>query len=91
MKRYLLGKEKRKEIWRSISEGHHIVARIGKVDVAARIFGQEEEKAPIPTTLDLENIQEDNITISEMIFGIPPLLYEHIKRFDHVKVISDTL
>ena len=60
-------------------------------DEAARLLGAEGEREIQPTALDLEKMDADNIAFSEMIFGIPPVLFEQIKLCQSAKEIWDTL
>ena len=47
-----------------------------RTDAAARILGEGEKVELVPTPLDLEKILADKQPLSELIFGIPPSLYD---------------
>ena len=91
MERFLRRLPQGKEIWRSVTEGPHVPTRTGPQDEAARLLGAEGEREIQPTALDLEKMDADNIAFSEMIFGIPPVLFEQIKLCQSAKEIWDTL
>ena len=75
MEQFLKGKDKGKEIWRSITEGPHLPARTTIINNVARTLGAEGTVEPQLTALDLEKIAADNSAISELVFGIPPSLF----------------
>ena len=91
MELFLKGKDKGKEIQRSITECPHIPARNATTNNVARTLGAEGTGEPQLTALDLENIDADNSTISELVFGIPPSLFAHIKHCKSAKEIWDLL
>ncbi|XP_023734547.1 uncharacterized protein LOC111882407 [Lactuca sativa] len=60
-------------------------------DVATTLMFQEEQ-CPTPLIADdLEKLHADQVSFSEMMFGVPPSLFEHIKLCKSAKEIWDTL
>ncbi|KAL7587710.1 hypothetical protein Lser_V15G39845 [Lactuca serriola] len=60
-------------------------------DVATTLMCQEEQ-CPTPLIADdLEKLHADQVSFSEMMFGVPPSLFEHIKLCKSAKEIWDTL
>lgn len=45
---------------------------------------------PAPPSLDEEKIYVDDIAFFEMVFGVPPSLFEHIKLCKSVKKMGYT-
>lgn len=54
-------------------------------------MGQEEVLPISPTLINKEKMYADDVTFSEMVFGVPPSLFEHIKLSKSTKKIWDTL
>nr|KAJ0197101.1 hypothetical protein LSAT_V11C700370380 [Lactuca sativa] len=81
MERFLLGKEKGEQIWRSMKDGPHVLVRKMVRDVTTTLMGQEEQRPTPLTTTYIEKLNADEVAFSEMVFGVPPSLFEHIKIF----------
>ena len=91
MESFLLGKGKCEEISRSMKKGPHVPIRQMVRDVVATLMDQEEQY-PIPlTSSNIEKLHEDQIAFSEMVFGVPLSLFEHIMLCKSTKEIWDTL
>ena len=78
MKRFLLGKEKIKEIWRSVKEGPR--ARIRQVvrDVVITLMCKDDTCQPPLPANDAEKLHAYQIVFYEMVFSVQPSLFEHI-------------
>mgnify|MGYP001553671875 CR=1 FL=1 len=60
-------------------------------DVVAILMGQEEQ-CPTPlTAIDIEKLHAYQVAFPEMVFGVPPSLFENIKLCKSAKEIWDTL
>lgn len=79
MKRYLKSKDRGDEIRRCVIEGPHVPIRHLVRDVTTQIMGQNEVWVTPPTTVDVDKMHVDDIFFSEMVFGVPPFLFDHIK------------
>ena len=91
MEIFLLAKEKGVAIWRSVKEGPHVPIRTIVRDAATQLMGQDEQHPAPLTTDDIEKQNVDQVAFSEMVFGVPPSLFEHIKLCKSAKEIWDTL
>ncbi|XP_023762117.1 uncharacterized protein LOC111910511 [Lactuca sativa] len=88
MERFSIAKDRGEEIWRSVKEGPHVPVRIVVRDAAAQVMAQYET---LLTADDIEKLHVDQVTFSEMVFGVPPSLFENIKLCKLAKEIWDTL
>ena len=79
MERFLLSKEKGEAIWRSVKEGPHVPIWTPVRDIAATPMGQDEQCQEPVTADDIEKLHADQVTFSEMVFGVQPSLFENIK------------
>ena len=91
MERFLLAKEKVEAIWRSVKEGPHVPVISIVRDAATQLIGQDETRPAPLTSDDIENLHVDQVAFSEMVFGVPPSLFEHIKLCKSAKEIWGTL
>ena len=91
MERFLLGKEKGDEIWRSVKEGPHVPVRQTVRDFTATLMGQKDQHPSPLNATDIKKLHADQIAFSEMLFSVPPSFFEHIKLCKSVKEIWDTL
>ncbi|XP_052622501.1 uncharacterized protein LOC128127835 [Lactuca sativa] len=91
MERFLLAKDKGEEIWRSVKEGPHVPVRTIVRDAATQLMGQDEARPAPLTADDVEKLHVDQVAFVEMVFGVPPSLFEHIKLCKSAKEIWDTL
>lgn len=48
-------------------------------------------KGTPPTAFNVDKMHVDDITFYEMVFGVPPYLFENMKLWKYAKEISDTL
>ncbi|XP_023770935.1 uncharacterized protein LOC111919603 [Lactuca sativa] len=91
MEKFLLTKDNGEQIWRFVKEGPHIPVRTVVRDAAVQLM-QEDEARPTPlTAYDIEKLHANQVAFSEMGFGVPLSLFEHIKLCKSTKEIWDTL
>ena len=90
MQTYIDGKERGEEMWRSITQGPHVIDR-ARVDNVAAILGNNEAVHMAPTPLDLEKQKADRQAKAELVCGIPPSLYGTILVCKTTKEIWDRL
>ena len=90
MQTYIDGKERGEEMWRSITQGPHVIDR-ARVDNVVAILGNNEAVHMAPTPLDLEKMKADRQAKVELVCGIPPSLYGTILVCKTAKEIWDRL
>ncbi|KAL4579709.1 hypothetical protein LXL04_015868 [Taraxacum kok-saghyz] len=78
-------------MWRSITEGPHVITGVTRTEPTIRIVDEGEEVEHVPIPLDLEKTHADKQALIEIIFDIPPYLYECVTFCTTMKEVWDRL
>ena len=85
IKRYL--RRLRKEIWRSIEEGPHVLV-LTPITHKTHIRQGGGATMTRPTNNDIDKMEKDEITYHEIPFGVPPDTYDLIIKYEATMKIT---